>query len=65
MDAQWAEMADARPVELEPDHTGVRKKESNGTITLGLACHFRTLHALMHTSKTATPSFLHTIYSNI
>jgi hypothetical protein len=23
-------MADARPVELEPDHTGVRKKESNG-----------------------------------
>lgn len=65
MDAQWAEMADARPVELEPDHTGVRKKESNGTKHLVLTCHFRTLHALMHTSKAATPSFLHTIYTNI
>jgi hypothetical protein len=30
-------MADARPVELEPDHTGVRKKESNGKILPGSA----------------------------
>jgi len=33
-------MACARPVELEPDHTGVRKKESIGSGTK-LLNHFR------------------------
>jgi hypothetical protein len=33
---KWAETADARPVELEPDHTGVRKKESNGKVKFAI-----------------------------